>query len=36
METTIFLVGVSCSCLIVGIYFFFVRSRPEQKPEDPQ
>ncbi len=36
METTIFLVGVSCCCLVVGIYFFFVRSRPEEKPQDPK
>jgi hypothetical protein len=36
METTIFLVGLSCSCLVVGIYFFFVRSRREEKPQDSQ
>jgi nitrogen fixation-related uncharacterized protein len=32
METTIALIAVSCVCLVVGIYFFFVRSKPgEQK-----
>ena len=36
MATTVFLVGLSCSCLVVGIYFFFVRARPEEKPEAPQ
>jgi hypothetical protein len=36
METTISLVVVSCACLVVGIYFFFVRSRPEEKQQDSQ
>jgi hypothetical protein len=35
METTIFLVVTSCACLVVGIYFFFVRSRPEEKAQEP-
>jgi hypothetical protein len=29
META-FLVIVSCACLVVGIYFFFVRARPTE------
>ena len=36
MATTVFLVGLSCSCLVVGIYFFFVRSRPDEKAQEPQ
>jgi nitrogen fixation-related uncharacterized protein len=33
MEITHFLIGISCVCLVVGIYFFFVRSRPEEKAQ---
>ncbi len=33
METTTFLIVVSCICLVVGIYFFFVRSRPEENAQ---
>ena len=33
MATTIFLIVLSCSCLVVGIYFFFVRARPEEKAQ---
>ena len=33
---TIFLVVVSCACLVVGIYFFFVRQRPHENLEDSQ
>jgi hypothetical protein len=36
MDSTVFLVLVACACLVVGIYFFFVRSRPEEKPSEPQ
>ena len=36
METTIVLVAVSCSVLVVGIYFFFVRARPEEKTHAPE
>ena len=36
METTVFMIAVSCVCLIVGIYFFFVRPRPEENPGEPQ
>jgi hypothetical protein len=36
MATTVFLIGLSCSCLVVGIYFFFVRTRPDEKPQDAQ
>ena len=36
METTIFLVVTSCACLVVGIYFFFVRARPEEKSQESQ
>ena len=32
MELTIFLIVTSCACLVVGLYFFFVRARPS-KPE---
>lgn len=35
META-FLVVVSCACLVVGIYFFFVRERPTEKSEQQQ
>jgi hypothetical protein len=30
META-FLVVASCACLVVGLYFFFVRARPGEK-----
>jgi hypothetical protein len=36
METTLSLIAISCACLVVGIYFFFVRSRPADKPNEPQ
>ena len=36
METNVFLVGLSCSCLVVGIYFFFVRPRPGETSVQPQ
>ena len=36
METTTYLVILSCSCLVVGIYFFFVRARPGEKSPDSQ
>jgi nitrogen fixation-related uncharacterized protein len=36
MDTTVFLVVIACFCLVVGIYFFFVRSRPEEKSSEPQ
>jgi hypothetical protein len=36
MELTIYMVALSCTCLIVGIYFFFVRPRPGEKPQDSQ
>ena len=37
MDSMSFLVGLSCFCLIVGIYFFFVRHREtEQQPQDTQ
>ncbi len=36
METTVFLVVLSCSCLVVGIYFFFVRPRPSETSADAQ
>jgi len=37
MDTTVFLVVTACVCLVVGIYFFFVRSRSaEEKSEQPQ
>jgi hypothetical protein len=32
----VFWVVASCACLVVGIYFFFVRSRPSEKPHEPQ
>jgi hypothetical protein len=36
MDTSVYLVVSACACLVVGIYFFFVRSRPEEKTEQPQ
>jgi hypothetical protein len=36
MATTIFLIVTSCACLVIGIYFFFVRPRQGQKPHDPE
>ena len=33
---TIFLIVTACACLVVGLYFFFVRSRPSEKPHEPQ
>jgi hypothetical protein len=30
MEAAFFYVA-ACACLVVGIYFFFVRSRPSEK-----
>ena len=33
MEAT-FLVVTSCACLVVGIYFFFVRSRPGEMAQE--
>jgi len=34
MATTIFLIVTSCALLVVGIYFFFVRSRQEENPRE--
>lgn len=31
METG--LIVVTCACLVVGLYFFFVRRRPDQNPQ---
>lgn len=37
METTLSLIALACVCLVVGIYFFFVRQRSnEQQPQDSQ
>ena len=36
METTIGLIVVACACLVVGIYFFFVRTRPSDNLHDSQ
>ena len=36
METTLSLIGVTCACLVVGIYFFFVRNRPGEKASEPR
>ena len=33
---TVSLVAISGVCLVVGIYFFFVRSRPTENPQPPQ
>ncbi len=30
------LFGVTCTCLVVGIYFFFVRSRPNEQTNNQQ
>ena len=32
----VFWVSAACLCLVVGIYFFFVRNRAEEKAETPQ
>jgi hypothetical protein len=31
MDNVLFWVVATCICLVVGIYFFFVRSRPEEE-----
>ena len=37
MESVLFWVVAACACLVVGIYFFFVRTRPIEQPhERPQ
>ena len=36
MDSTFFWVVAACACLIVGIYFFFVRARPTDKAREPQ
>jgi hypothetical protein len=36
MDSTVFLIMTACACLVVGIYFFFVRSRPEEKSQQQQ
>ena len=36
METAAILVVVSCACLVVGLYFFFVRTRPNEQSQDSQ
>lgn len=35
METAM-LVVVTCACLVVGIYFFFVRTRPAETSHEAQ
>jgi hypothetical protein len=35
METALWVV-FSCACLVVGIYFFFVRSRPTEPSQPTQ
>ncbi len=32
----LFWVVASCACLVVGIYFFFVRPRPDEKSRESQ
>lgn len=34
MNATVFLVIAACACLVVGIYFFFVRSRSSENPPE--
>lgn len=36
MDSVIFWVVASCACVVVGIYFFFVRSRTDEKAGEPQ
>ena len=36
MDTNVFMVGLACCCLVVGIYFFFVRNRTEEHVHQPQ
>jgi len=33
---TVFLIVTACACIVVGLYFFFVRSRPSEKSHDRQ
>lgn len=35
MDSTYWVV-LSCTCLVVGIYFFFVRPRPSETPQQEQ
>jgi hypothetical protein len=35
METVVW-ITVASVCLVVGIYFFFVRTRPAEKPNEQQ
>ncbi len=34
--TTGVLFGVTCTCLVVGIYFFFVQPRPDENTSNRQ
>jgi hypothetical protein len=36
MDNVLFWVVCSCGFVVVGIYFFFVRSRPSEKTPDSQ
>lgn len=36
MESTTYLLTIAFVCVIVGIYFFFVRARPDEKSGEPQ
>lgn len=36
MDNLIFWVVATCACLVVGIYFFFVRSRTDEKAPEQQ
>jgi hypothetical protein len=36
MGTTFSLIAITCACLVVGVYFFFVRSRPADESNERQ
>ena len=36
MESVLFWVIAACACLVVGIYFFFVRTRPVEQSNEAQ
>lgn len=36
MDSTFFWIVAACVCIVVGIYFFFVRARQPENPTPPQ
>jgi hypothetical protein len=35
MDSTFFWIVAACACIVVGIYFFFVRGRQPESPTTP-